>query len=126
MPLPRAVAKFNRHATNRVLGTVAPHLPGFGMIVHTGRKSGTTYRTPVNMFRTGNGYVVALTYGTDADWVRNVVAADGCDAVVRGSVVHLAGPRIVHDPERKPVPGHVRPVLAAIGVADFLELSVAQ
>lgn len=122
MVLPRSVATFNRHVTNRVLGTVAPHLPGFGVIVHTGRKSGRTYRTPVNIFRTDTGYVVALTYGSTADWVRNVLANGGCDAVIRGRTVHLTGARLVRDPERKQMPAHVKPVLAAAGVTEFLEL----
>ena len=126
MVLPRAVAKFNRHATNRVLGTVAPYLPGFGMIEHTGRKSGKTYRTPLSLFRTDTGYAVALTYGPDCDWVRNVLAADGCDAVIRGTVVHLTAPHVVHDPRRTPVPAPVRPFLGLLGVADFLALTVAQ
>jgi hypothetical protein len=52
MVLGRRIAIFNRHVTNRVLGPVAPWLPGFGIVVHTGRKSGRTYRTPVNVFPT--------------------------------------------------------------------------
>lgn len=125
MVLPRGVATFNRHVTNRVLGRVAPHLPGFGVIVHTGRKSGRTYRTPVNIFRGGAGYVVALTYGSKTDWVRNVLADGGCDAVIRGRTVHLTDPKLVENPTRARVPPHVRPVLSAIGVTEFLELSTA-
>jgi deazaflavin-dependent oxidoreductase (nitroreductase family) len=123
MVAPRALAKFNRHVTNRVFGTVAPHLPGFGVIVHKGRRSGRTYRTPVNMFRTDDGYLVALTYGKDSDWVRNVVAAGGCDAISRGRRIHLAAPDIVHDPERTAMPLPVRTILGLVGVTDFLRLS---
>lgn len=123
MVLPRGLARFNRHVTNRVLGTVAPRLPGFGVIVHTGRKSGRTYRTPVSIFRRDGGYVIALTYGSTADWVRNVVASGGCDAVIRGRTVHLTHPNLVEDPERKPMPPHVRAVLSVVGGTEFLELS---
>ena len=52
MALARRIAAFNRLATNRVLGGVAPRLPGFGVIVQMGRRSGRRYRRPVNMFRT--------------------------------------------------------------------------
>lgn len=124
MVAPRGLAKFNRHVTNRVLGIVAPHLPGFAMIVHTGRKSGKKYRTPVSMFRTDAGYRIALTYGPQSDWVRNVVAAGGCDAVVRGKAVHLTNPMIRHDPSRGGMPGVARPVLSALRVNDFLDLAV--
>ena len=123
MVAPRSLARFNRHVTNRVLGTVAPRLPGFGVILHTGRKSGRPYRTPVNIFRTGDGWVVALTYGPESDWVRNVLAGGGCDAVIRGRQVHLTAPALVRDPHGVPVA--LRPILAALGVHDFLRLSAA-
>ncbi|HKN95665.1 MAG TPA: nitroreductase family deazaflavin-dependent oxidoreductase [Pseudonocardiaceae bacterium] len=125
MVAPRGLARFNRRVTNRVLGIVAPRLPGFAMIVHTGRKSGKTYRTPVNMLRTKDGYRIALTYGPESDWVRNVIAAGGCDAVVRGRVLHLTDPVIRHDPERTGMPAVAKPVLGAIGVSDFLDLTSA-
>ncbi|HEX3647160.1 MAG TPA: nitroreductase family deazaflavin-dependent oxidoreductase [Pseudonocardiaceae bacterium] len=125
MVAPRAIARFNRRVTNRVLPFGVLHLPGFALIVHTGRKSGKTYRTPVNMFRTDTGYRIALTYGPESDWVRNVLAAGGCDAVVRGTVIHLTGPVIRHDPKRGGMPAVARPVLAAVGVSDFLDLESA-
>lgn len=125
MVAPRGLAKFNRRVTNRVLGIIAPRLPGFAMIVHTGRKSGKTYRTPVNMFRTEHGYQVALTYGPGSDWVRNVLAAGGCDAVVRGRVLHLTGPAVRHDPKLTGMPAFTKPVLAVVGVTDLLELASA-
>ncbi|HEX4221318.1 MAG TPA: nitroreductase family deazaflavin-dependent oxidoreductase [Pseudonocardiaceae bacterium] len=122
MVAPRGLARFNRHVTNRVLGPIAPIAPGFGMLVHTGRKSGRTFRTPVNIFRTEDGYVVALTYGPRCDWVRNVLAAGGCDAVIRGRTVHLGEPELVHDPRRSRIPAFTRPIMAAFGVDDFLLL----
>ena len=72
MPLPKRLAKFNRVVTNRVLGPFARYLPGFGIVSHVGRRSGRTYRTPVNLYKRGDGYVIALMYGADSQWVRNV------------------------------------------------------
>src|SRR3569833_1710262 len=66
----KRVARFNRVATNQVLKHVAGWAPGFAMVVHKGRKSGREFRTPVNVFRTKDGIVVALTYGPGADWVK--------------------------------------------------------
>src|SRR3712207_9529794 len=94
MPLPRAVARFNRSVTNPLLGRLAQHVPGFGVVIHTGRKSGREYRTPVNVFRRDDRYVIALTYGPDADWVRNVLAAGECSLVSRRRVLRLARPRL--------------------------------
>ncbi len=69
MSLSHAIGRFNRVATNRLTSPVAGRLPGFGIITHRGRRSGRTYRTPVNVFRRPGGFVVALTYGR-GDWVR--------------------------------------------------------
>jgi len=124
MVLPERLARFNRHVTNRITGSVATRLPGFGVVVHRGRRSGRTFRTPVNVFRMGAGYVVALTYGSDSDWVKNVLAAGGCEVETRGRRVSLGRPRIVHDETRRRVPAAVRPILRAIGVDDFLLLDV--
>ena len=77
------------------------------------------------MLRNKDGYRIALTYGAESDWVRNVIAAGGCDAVVRGKVLHLTDPVIRHDPTRGGMPAVARPVLAAVGVSDFLELASA-
>ena len=122
MPLPRSLARFNLVVTNRVLGPFAERLPGFAVLEHVGRRSGRRHRSPVNLFRSDGRYVVALTYGRDSQWVRNVLAAGGCDVVTRGDRLHLGDPEIVHDPGRGLVPGPVRPALAALGVEDFMLL----
>src|SRR2546421_4028311 len=100
MALGRRTATFNRHVTNRVLGGVATRLPGFGVVLHVGRRSGRRYRTPVNVFRVPGGYLFALTYGSSAEWVRNVVAVDGCELVTRGRIVRLERPRLFRDERR--------------------------
>ena len=71
----RWVAAFNLAVTNRITGLFAARLPGFGILTHVGRKSGRVYRTPVNVFRTSEGFLIALTYGRESEWVKNVMAA---------------------------------------------------
>jgi deazaflavin-dependent oxidoreductase (nitroreductase family) len=122
MPLPKRLARFNRHVTNPVLGPLARRLPGFAVVSHVGRRSGRAFRTPVNLFRAADGYVIALTYGADSQWVRNVLAAGAVDVETRGRRLHLVEPRIVHDPDRALVPVAVRPVLGLAKVDDFMVL----
>jgi deazaflavin-dependent oxidoreductase (nitroreductase family) len=122
MPLPRWLATANRRLTNRITPAAASRLPGFGVVVHTGRRSGRRYRTPVNVFAEGDGYVVALTYGADSDWVRNVMAAGGCELEHRGRRELLDAPRIARDETRGRVPAAVRPMLAVLGVSEFMTL----
>jgi deazaflavin-dependent oxidoreductase (nitroreductase family) len=125
MPIPRVVGRWNKVGLNRVTRHLAPWLPGFGVVVHCGRRSGRLYRTPVNVFATEDGYVLALTYGPDTDWVKNVLAADGCELQTRGRVIRLASPRLFRDEARRDIRPLERQVLRVIGVADFLSLRTA-
>jgi deazaflavin-dependent oxidoreductase (nitroreductase family) len=124
MPLPRSIALANRRVTNRLLGGLATRLPWFGVIIHIGRKSRRQYRTPVNVFRRGDRYIIALTYGSNADWVRNVLADGGCSLETRGRALRLSRPRLFHDESRHAVPAPVRLILGLINVSDFLELTL--
>jgi deazaflavin-dependent oxidoreductase (nitroreductase family) len=125
MPLSRRVARFNKHVTNHVTGPFAGRLPGFAVVTHVGRRSGTVYRTPVNVFRDGNRYVFALTYGSGADWVRNVLAAGGCEILARGRTIGLVEPEVFRDSTRSAVPIPARWVLGLIDVDEFLALRAA-
>lgn len=80
VPFPQWLARLNRVGLNRVMKHVAPSAPGLGVVVHKGRRSGRMYETPVNVFRTGDGFVISLTYGAEkTEWVKNVVASGGCE-----------------------------------------------
>src|SRR5215813_235460 len=80
----RWLAKINIAFTNRITRLFAGWLPGFGIPAHVGRKSGRVYRTPVNVFRASNGFIIALTYSSYSEWVKNVIAAGGCELKTRG------------------------------------------
>jgi deazaflavin-dependent oxidoreductase (nitroreductase family) len=121
----RWLAAFNLAVTNRITSRFASWLPGFGIITHVGRKSGKVYRTPVNVFRAPNGFLVALTYGTQSEWVKNVLAAGGCQLETRGLRHQLTAPTIVHDPTRRRFPFPVRVILGLVGANDFMQLWVA-
>jgi deazaflavin-dependent oxidoreductase (nitroreductase family) len=88
----RWVAAFNLAVTNRVTSRFAARLPGFGILTHVGRKSGKLYRTPVNVFRATEGFLIALTYGRESEWVRNVLAAGGCELETRHVLYQLSDP----------------------------------
>ena len=93
---------------NPVLRRVVRRLPGFAMLTHRGRKSGRAYSTPVNVFRRGDHYLFFLTYGSEVQWVRNVLAAGACSIETRGRVVELVEPELITDPELRPAPPPVR------------------
>ena len=123
MPVPRSVARFNRRFWNPLFLRVAGRLPWFAIISHVGRKSGRAYRTPVNAFRTEGGYIIALTYGPESDWVQNVLAAGSCALLTRGWWVYLSDPRIETDRGKRWAPLPVRLVLGLVGASQYMRLS---
>jgi deazaflavin-dependent oxidoreductase (nitroreductase family) len=120
--------QFLRPITTRFFNPLSRHvagwLPGFGILVYRGRTSGRMYRTPMNVFRHGERYVLALTYGPEVQWVKNVVAAGGCDLVTRGRTVRLGAPRLFSDPQRRLMPMPVRVLLGLMRVTEFIELRI--
>jgi deazaflavin-dependent oxidoreductase (nitroreductase family) len=120
----RRVAAFHRAITNRIAIRFADRLPGFAIVTAAGRKSGRIYRTPVNVFRAPGGFLIALTYGPDSGWVKNVLSAGDCQLETRGVCYQLTQPVVVHDPSHRRFPLFVRIVLRLIDADDFLLLSV--
>ncbi len=124
MPASRSVARFNRRFLNRLTLRVAGYLPGFAIVSHTGRKSGHTYRVPVNAFHTDDGYIIALTYGLESDWVKNVLAAGSCEMRTKGRRVLLSDPRIETDENKSWAPPPIRFILDRIDAPQYMRLSL--
>jgi deazaflavin-dependent oxidoreductase (nitroreductase family) len=120
----RWLAKINIVFTNRITSLFAGWLPGFGILTHVGRKSGKVYRTPVNVFRTPSGFIIALTYSSQSEWVKNVLAAGGCELKTRGKKYQLSAPKVVRDPTRRRFPTPVRVVLRIVGAHEYMELAI--
>ena len=125
MPAPRWLARFNRHVTNRIARTHAGWLPGMGIVHHVGRSSGHAYQTPVLLFRQGEGFVIALTYGADSDWVKNVMAAGSCDLQTRRHRVHCSNPVIRTSEQQDWAPAFIRVVLRLMNVHESMHLDQA-
>src|SRR3954452_20975620 len=100
-------------------------MPRLAVVSHVGRRSGRTYRAPVNLFRRGDDYVIALTYGAGSQWVRNVLAAGGADVETRGRHLPLVDPKLVRDPARSFVPELVLIPLRLANVDEFMLLKRA-
>jgi deazaflavin-dependent oxidoreductase (nitroreductase family) len=116
-----------RHIATRyvdpILRPMAGRLPLFGVVTHVGRKSGTTYNTPINVFRRGDTYLFFLTYGSEVHWVQNILAAGRCSLRTRGHEVTLVEPVLVSDPELRPAPPVVRFIERRLaGVTEYLRM----
>jgi deazaflavin-dependent oxidoreductase (nitroreductase family) len=116
---------FTTHIFNPVSRLFAGHLPGFGILSYTGRKSGRQYRTPINVFRRGDAFIFALTYGSEVQWVKNVLAAGRCQIKILGRDIALVDPEVFVDPTRHLMPLPVRVVLRLSGTTEFLRMRSA-
>src|SRR5262245_33417540 len=90
MRLSRRVARFNKRVTNRIQGLYAWLVPPWAVVVHRGRRSGRQYRTPLFAFRRGRTLVIALLYGEESEWLRNLRKGGG--HVIRGGRTFVVGP----------------------------------
>lgn len=95
MQLPQRLARFNRHVTNPIQRMWAGWAPSFGILEHTGRKSGKTYRTPLSVFNTDDGVAIFLSYGPDRDWLKNITATGGGTMKRHGKTFRVIDPRVV-------------------------------
>lgn len=120
---PRWVAAFNLKVTNRLTAPFVTWLPGFGVVTHVGRKSARLFRTPVNVFRAPGGFLIALTYGLNSQWVQNVLAAGGAELETRHTKYRLSAPTLVDDHTRRHFPLPVRLILRIIGATHFLQVA---
>jgi deazaflavin-dependent oxidoreductase (nitroreductase family) len=123
MPLPRSVARFNRVVTNRVFAPLAGRVPPWAIVEHTGRRSGRVYHTVLWAFPHNGDMVIALTYGPQADWVRNVLAAQACRVKWVGRWHSFSRAELVKgNAALRLLPPFLRPFLRLAGVQTVLHL----
>ena len=91
-----AVRRFNRDVGNPQQLKNAGQPGAFaGIIRHVGRSSGRAYETPIGATATDEGFVIALPYGPDVDWLKNVVAAGTATLVHEGATYTVDQPQVV-------------------------------
>lgn len=115
MVLPHSLTTFNRRVTNRVTGPLASRVRPLAVVLHKGRHSGRAYETPVLAFADGPVHRIALTYGRDVDWLKNVMAAGEFELRLGHHTVRLAEPEVVEDASVAWAPPGVRQALKTIG-----------
>ncbi|MCV7099461.1 nitroreductase family deazaflavin-dependent oxidoreductase [Mycobacterium palustre] len=128
MKLPEGLARFNRHVTNPIQRMWAGWLPSFGIVEHVGRRSGKTYRTPVNVFSADvdgkPGVVIMLSYGPDRDWLKNLKAAGGGRMRRKSKTFGISDPKVVSKAEAAGyVTGRARRIVARLPFEEAVVLT---
>jgi deazaflavin-dependent oxidoreductase (nitroreductase family) len=121
-----ALRPFAVRYINPITRLFAGWLPGFALLTYSGRKSGRTYHTPINVLRQGSHYVFALTYGSeDSQWVKNILAAGECRMRRMGRDVRLVEPELLVNPDPRLVPAPLRIFGRLARVTEFVRMRAA-
>ena len=113
---------FNKYVTNRILRGLASLSHGpFAIIRHVGRRSGKPYETVIMVWPMGEGFVIALTYGTKVDWYRNMLAAGGGTVFWHTRVYATGKPEPIDARTALPAfPAPFRLILQRLGMQHFV------
>ena len=85
----------NKYALNPVMLRFSGRY-GFSAVVrHEGRRSGTRYATPVIAHQSHQDVIVPLPYGTDVDWLNNLLATGRAVVDVEGRSLKVDQPIVV-------------------------------
>lgn len=126
-PVLDAVRHLNRSFSNpRVMRTAGTDATQTSVIQHVGRTSGRAYETPVDAIPAKTGFLIALPYGTRADWLRNVLVAGSATVVTHGESVDVDRPTIVATADvAGQIPAKTLRTLRLFGVSQCLHLEKA-
>lgn len=113
------LTSYHKHVTNPVMVRFfSGRWSVNALLHHVGRRSGKTYRTPLTAHRSDNTIFVALPYGPETDWLRNLRSAGQ-------GVLELEGTRYtVEKPEVVPI-DQVMPLLPPL-IARSVQLHKAE
>lgn len=116
MLMPPGLESFQIKFLNPLVKPFARFLPGFAIVKHRGRSSGTGYETVVNAKRSGDLLWIGLMHGK-TNWVKNVVAAGEATVHLRGGDVRITNPLVVPKGDTDPTwPDGVRRAARRTGV----------
>lgn len=87
---------FNKHFLNRITLWLAYKGKGpYSVVTHRGRRSGRIYKTPVLASHIDESIYIPLPYGDHVDWLRNVLAHEGCKIFWKGEEITASDPVVI-------------------------------
>ena len=119
---PDRIRVFNKYVTNRILRVFAYASRGpFAIIHHVGRRSGKPYETVIMVWPLRDGFVIALTYGPNVDWYRNIQAAGGGSVLWHKRAYTIGKPEPIDTADALPAfPAPFRQILQRQKVQHFV------
>jgi len=122
------IRAMNKRTLNRLTRKFASLSFGpFALVHHIGRRSGKPYETPIMVKPLKDGFIIALTYGPDVDWYRNVMAAGKCTITWhrKDYPVGQIAPAEASS-SRRMFPFPLRQILGMMGTKDFVTMKAVE
>ena len=89
------IAHYNKCVTNRLMLPFSGRSGSSAIVHHVGRRSGTPYATPVIAHQSEGDVLIPLPYGTDVDWLHNLLAAEHAVVDLEGRSLEVDEPAVV-------------------------------
>lgn len=94
-PLQNALRSFTRIMRPLALRSAGKEGSSTSIVRHVGRRSGSTYETPVIVARHDDSFLIALPYGKRTDWLKNVLDKGSATIVSNGRAYEVDRPEII-------------------------------
>jgi deazaflavin-dependent oxidoreductase (nitroreductase family) len=124
----RRAVRYLAHLINPVVLLLAGRrwMPIVGILRHRGRVSGRMYATPLGMRPLGDTFVMPRTFGEDAAWYRNVLAAGWCVVTYKGRDNTLLSPEVIDYAAAAPAfPRYELLQFRLVGINEYLRMRQA-
>lgn len=125
-PFQRLIRANNKYLLNPLMLRLAGRKYWYASVVrHTGRRSGKTHSTPIVADRVGDHLIVPLPYGTQVDWVRNVMTAGEATVVHKGQTYRVTAPELIDSTQALPLlPRDRRRTFEKVRIGHFLRATI--
>jgi deazaflavin-dependent oxidoreductase (nitroreductase family) len=117
--MPRSFRKVGP-TVNPFIVPMAGRVRPLAVVHHVGRRTGRAYQTPVMAFPTPDGWVIALFYGDDVQWLRNARRSGGVVLNRSGERHQVGEVRLLDSVAGAPLlPAWARVVARAVNVHEY-------
>lgn len=127
-PFQSLIRTSNKYLLNPLMLRVAGQSYWYASVIHhIGRQSGKMYSTPIVADRVGGDIIVPLPYGTQVDWVRNVMTAGDATIVNKGKTYRVVSPEILDSTQALPLlPRERRRTFERVSIGHFLRMRITE
>lgn len=126
-PLLALIRTYNKYVVNPLMMRLAGQKYWYASVVrHNGRRSGKLYSTPIVADQVGDSVLIPLPYGTQVDWVRNVLTAGKATIIRKGVTYEVVSPELISASQALPLlPRDRRHTFERVSIGHFLRARIA-